>query len=45
MRDAVGYVLLLAMVVVPSYGCVELLLRIVAVFYENQSVLLSMPFP
>jgi hypothetical protein len=45
MSDIVGYILVLGLFVLPGYALVQLAVRIMQAAYENQSVVLSFPFP
>jgi ABC-type Mn2+/Zn2+ transport system permease subunit len=45
MSDVVGYILVLGMVVLPGYAAIRLAVRIMQAAYENQSIVLSFPFP
>jgi hypothetical protein len=45
MSDAVGYILILGLIVFPIYGALQLAERIMYAVFENQSILLSFPFP
>lgn len=44
MSDAVGYVLIVGMIVLPAYAGVRLCNYMLRVLYENQSLILSLPF-
>jgi ABC-type Mn2+/Zn2+ transport system permease subunit len=43
--DVVGYILILGLFVFPAYGAIQLAERIMYAVFENQSILLSFPFP
>lgn len=45
MADIVGYLCVLGLLVIPGYALVQLALKIMQAAYENQSILLSFPFP
>ena len=45
MSDVVGYILILGLLVFPAYAAIQLGERIMYAVFENQSLLLSFPFP
>ena len=45
MSDVVAYILFLAMFVIPGYVIFVICDRIIQAVFENQSLLLSFPFP
>ena len=45
MSDVIGYILILGLFVIPGYALVQLAVRIMQAVYENQSILISFPFP
>ena len=45
MDDIVGYILILGLIVLPGYAIIKLGLFILRALYENQSMILSLPFP
>ena len=45
MSDVVGYILILGLLVLPAYAVIQLGERIMYAVFENQSLLLSFPFP
>lgn len=44
MNDVVGYVLVLAAIVIPAYALIRLAQAMLSAVFENQAVILSFPF-
>ncbi len=45
MSDIVEYILVLGLIIIPLYAGVKIGMKIIGAIYENQSVILSYPFP
>lgn len=45
MDDVVGYLLVLGLIVLPSYLAIRVLQALMTAVFQNQSVILAFPFP
>lgn len=45
MSDVVGWVMIAGMIVLGGYGAIKIGIAIMRAIYENQSLIISLPFP
>jgi hypothetical protein len=45
MQEVAAYIIILGLIVLPGYALIRLAMQIMQTVYENQSMLVSFPFP